>query len=486
MIDLGFVKPGSTIYIPFPSYAGSTGASAATTGLAVGDIRVYKDGNTTERASTSGFTLSDTDGLDFDTLTGINGFSIDLSDNTTAGFWAAGSRYWVIVADVTIDSQTVRFIAATFTIGLPGAVLNTTIATLSSQTSFTLTAGPAEDDALNGCIVYIHDVASAAQGGFAVVQDYTGSTKTVTLVAGTTFTAAASDNIMIMPPALVPTAFGRTLDVSSTGEAGVDWANVGSQSTSVNLSATTTNVVNTATNVTTVNGLAANVITAASMNADASAEIADAVWDEDATAHQTGGTFGQAIGDPGADTNTIFKAVVTDATGATVGVDVVAIKAETASIQTDTNDLQTQIGTAGDGLTNINLPNQTMDIVGNITGNLSGSVGSVTGAVGSVTGNVGGNVTGSVGSVVGLTASNLDATVSSRSTFAPTDALTESYATDGSTFTMAQALYQIWSLLAEANASGTTITCKRLDGSTTSMTFTIDNAATPATITRAS
>lgn len=48
-------------------------------------------------------------------------------------------------------------------------------------------------------------------------------------------------------------------------------------------------------------------------------------------------------------------------------------------------DIINTIGTAGAGLTNINLPNQTMDIVGNITGNLSGSVGSVTGAVGSVT-----------------------------------------------------------------------------------------------------
>jgi len=37
-----------------------------------------------------------------------------------------------------------------------------------------------------------------------------------------------------------------------------------------------------------------------------------------------------------------------------------------------------EIGIAGAGLTNINLPNQTMDIVGNITGNLSGSVGSLT------------------------------------------------------------------------------------------------------------
>lgn len=44
-----------------------------------------------------------------------------------------------------------------------------------------------------------------------------------------------------------------------------------------------------------------------------------------------------------------------------------------------TGDSFALIGTAGAGLTNINLPNQTMDITGNITGNLSGSVGSVTG-----------------------------------------------------------------------------------------------------------
>lgn len=48
----------------------------------------------------------------------------------------------------------------------------------------------------------------------------------------------------------------------------------------------------------------------------------------------------------------------------------------------------TEAGGDGDHLTAINLPNQTMDIVGNITGNLTGSVGSVTGAVGSVTAGV--------------------------------------------------------------------------------------------------
>jgi hypothetical protein len=49
---------------------------------------------------------------------------------------------------------------------------------------------------------------------------------------------------------LMATADGRKLDVSAGGEAGVDWANVGGQGTTVNLSATTTNLVNTVTTYT--------------------------------------------------------------------------------------------------------------------------------------------------------------------------------------------------------------------------------------------
>lgn len=203
MLNLGTVKPGSTIYIPFDTFAGATGASITMTGLAVGDILIYKNGSVTQRASTTGFTLLDTDGIDFDALTGIHGFSIDLSSNATADFYTAGADYFVVISTITIDSQVVSFVAARFRIGYPDAILDTTIATLASQTSFTLTAGPAEDDALNGCIVCIHDIASAVQLGFAIIADYTGSTKTVTLLAGVTFTAAAGDNISIFTPIVV-------------------------------------------------------------------------------------------------------------------------------------------------------------------------------------------------------------------------------------------------------------------------------------------
>lgn len=66
-----------------------------------------------------------------------------------------------------------------------------------------------------------------------------------------------------------------------------------------------------------------------------------------------------------------------------------------------------------------------------------------------------------------------------------TTALTEAYATDGSTFTGAQAFYQLWASTSEFAIAGTTITAKKLDGSTTAMTFTLDDGTNPTSRTRA-
>jgi hypothetical protein len=86
---------------------------------------------------------------------------------------------------------------------------------------------------------------------------------------------------------LQPTTAGRTLDVTATGEAGIDWANIGSPTASVNLSGTSTKAVEpliagralsvSATNAVVVGTLENNVITAASMATDAGTEIATAV-----------------------------------------------------------------------------------------------------------------------------------------------------------------------------------------------------------------
>ena len=47
--------------------------------------------------------------------------------------------------------------------------------------------------------------------------------------------------------ALKPTTAGRTLDVTATGEAGIDWANIGSPTSTVNLSGTTVGTITTYT-----------------------------------------------------------------------------------------------------------------------------------------------------------------------------------------------------------------------------------------------
>ena len=76
---------------------------------------------------------------------------------------------------------------------------STTIATLASQTSFTLTAGSADDDAYNDALIVIEDVSTATQKAIGLILDYTGSSKTVTLAADPgIFTMAATDKVAII------------------------------------------------------------------------------------------------------------------------------------------------------------------------------------------------------------------------------------------------------------------------------------------------
>ena len=379
-IHLGKVKPGTTLYIPFDTFAGSTGASITMTGLAVTDIEIYKNGGTTQRASDTGYTLLDTDGIDFDALTGIHGFSVDLSSNADSGFFVAGGFYWVVVSAITVDSQTVSFVAATFTIGYDGSVIDTTIATLASQTSFTLTAGPAEDDALNGCTVIIHDIASAVQLGKAIVSDYTGSTKTVTLVAGVTFTAAAGDNISILPPALQAATWGG-VQVVQTGDSFARIGATGSGLTSLASQASVDAVDNFVdTEIAdiqarlpaalvggrmdaSVGAMAANTLTASALAADAVTEIQSGLA---TPTNITAGTITTVTNLTNAPTAGDFTATMKTSLNAATPASVQNISAQTgdsfarlgapagASVSADIAAIEAQtddIGVAGAGLT---------------------------------------------------------------------------------------------------------------------------------------
>lgn len=66
-----------------------------------------------------------------------------------------------------------------------------------------------------------------------------------------------------------------------------------------------------------------------------------------------------------------------------------------------------------------------------------------------------------------------------------TTAITEAYAADGAAPTPDQALMQILQFLTERSISATTLTVKKLDGSTSAMTFTLNDSVDPTSITRA-
>jgi hypothetical protein len=146
---------------------------------------------------------------------------------------------------------------------------------------------------------------------------------------------------------LMPTVAGRTLDVSATGEAGIDWANVGSPTTTLNLSGTT---VKTATDVETdtadiqgrlpaalvsgridasVGAMAANTLTASALAADAVTEIQSGLSTLDAAGIRT------AVGLATANLDTQLTAI-----DDYLDTEVAAIKAKTDQLTfTETNQV---------------------------------------------------------------------------------------------------------------------------------------------------
>lgn len=184
----------------------------------------------------------------------------------------------------------------------------------------------------------------------------------------------------------------------------------------------------------------------------------------------------QILGDTlTANTTQLAGQTVTAAAGVTFPSSVASPTNITAGTITTATNL-TNAPTAGDFTStmktslNAATPASVTGAVGSVTGNVGGNV---VGSVGSVTGNVGGNVTGSVGSVTAAV------------TVSGTSALTESYAADGSGLTLAQGIYGIHQFLGEHSTSGTTWTVKKRDGTTTSNTYTLNDAVNPTSITQA-
>jgi hypothetical protein len=169
-----------------------------------------------------------------------------------------------------------------------------------------------------------------------------------------------------------PTVPGRSIDVSPTGGVGIDWSNVEAPTSVVALTNTTVSSSQVVSSVTgavgsvtgnvggnvagSVGSVAANGITAASLDPTAGAEIADAVWDEAISGHLAAGSTGAALnaagsaGDPwttplpgayGAGTAGNILGVRLDATVSSraTQTSVDAVKADTAAIKLKTDTL---------------------------------------------------------------------------------------------------------------------------------------------------
>lgn len=146
------------------------------------------------------------------------------------------------------DTIDLKFTSRKFSTGAPYTLAGSPVISAYPDNSTTqLTAGitlTVDFDAVTG----LNNVRVVATGGngYATATNYdlvitTGTVDSVSVVGEVIGSFSIEKR-----SALRPTTAGRTLDVSSGGEAGLDWANVGSPTTTVGLSGTT---VKTATDV---------------------------------------------------------------------------------------------------------------------------------------------------------------------------------------------------------------------------------------------
>lgn len=191
--------------------------------------------------------------------------------------------------------------------------------------------------------------------------------------------------------------------------------------------------------------IAADAIGASELAADAVSEIAGAVWDVTLASHLTGGTTGNALNAAGAAgdpwSTALPGAYSAGSAGYIIGTNV---NAQASSLATAANlavvagYLDTEI--AAIKAKTDNLPSDPAD----------------------------------------------QSAVEAAITAALTLDLTEAYRADGSPGSVAELLYEIVAHLGESSISGTTKTIRKVNGSTTAATFTLDDATTPTSITRAS
>jgi hypothetical protein len=240
---------------------------------------------------------------------------------------------------------------APFTLaGTPALSVYKDNSTTQTTTGVTLTADFDSVTGLNHVAIDTSDAFYAA-GSFFDVVITTGTVDSVSAVG-----TVVGRFTLRKTACLKPTTAGRSLDVSAGGEAGIDWANVGGPTTTLNLSGTTIKAVTdrVSANTDQWNGVTVTGMplpTSSYTSPPTAATIADAVWDEASGDHLAAGSTGAALnaagsaGDPwtttlpgaysGSQAGKMLADILTD-TGTT-------LQAELDGIQADTEDIQTRL-----------------------------------------------------------------------------------------------------------------------------------------------
>lgn len=155
--------------------------------------------------------VTDISGATFAAITGMDGYynlTLTTSHTDTEGLATIGinddSLCLPVKKELMVANSTF-YDAAYGTGGLlteveVGLLLDTTIDTVNSQTEFVLASSPTpsdQDDEYNDLIVVITDAGNTERKSTRQVNDYVGSTGTLTISSAASFTAAASDSIKI-------------------------------------------------------------------------------------------------------------------------------------------------------------------------------------------------------------------------------------------------------------------------------------------------
>lgn len=283
-------------------------------------ISIYK-GSATGTETTTGVTLT----VDHDSITGMHHVSVV----TTNAFYDDAAEYFAVITQGTVNSKNVAGVVVAHwsmqnrvTLGTaaqasnlndmasdydslgyifawpyPGSLDNTalaasgigpvlvrtTIATLASQTSFTLTAGSADNDAYNGCTIIFQDASTAQQKAIGIVSDYTGATKTVTMYAAPgEFTVAATDVVLILAEAVSKEAEYIVINGLSAGTLEMPPLTTGQ----IRTTSFTAGAIDAA-------AIGADAIGASELATDAVTEIVAGVWNAVRATYATAGSFGQ-------------------------------------------------------------------------------------------------------------------------------------------------------------------------------------------------